>query len=89
VAAGHRGGAVVVGGARWGGSPVRERRRGELGEGRDVPGVLRGGAFIGAGVEGSGRGERRGGVAGVTAALMALTPLKAGVRLRGGRIKGE
>jgi hypothetical protein len=42
VAAGHHGGAVVVGGARWGGVPARERRREELGEGRDAPGVLRG-----------------------------------------------
>jgi hypothetical protein len=88
VAAGRRGGAVVVGGARWGGAPAWERRRGKLGEGRDVPGVL-GGAFLGAGWRGVVRGERQGGVAGVTAALMALTPLKAGVRLRGGRIKGE
>jgi hypothetical protein len=88
VAAGRRGGAVVVRGAQRGGAPARERRRGELGEGRDVPGVL-GGAFIGVGVEGSGRGERRGGVARVTAALMDSMPLKAGARLRGGRIKGE
>jgi hypothetical protein len=29
-AAGRHGGAVVVGGARWGGASVRERRRGEL-----------------------------------------------------------
>jgi hypothetical protein len=29
-------------GARWGGVPVRERRREELSEGRDAPGVLRG-----------------------------------------------
>jgi hypothetical protein len=45
-------------------------------------GMLRGslGAFIGAG------GHRRG-VAGVTAALMALTPLKTGARLRG-RLRG-
>jgi hypothetical protein len=34
---------------------VWERRREELGEGRDAPGVL-GGAFIGAVVEGSGWG---------------------------------
>jgi hypothetical protein len=39
---GRRGGAVVVGGggARWGCAPARERRRGELGEGWDAPGVL-------------------------------------------------
>jgi hypothetical protein len=30
-----------------------------LGEGRDAPGVLGGGGFIGAGVEGSGRGRLR------------------------------
>jgi hypothetical protein len=37
-----------------------------------------------------GVGERRSGVAGgVTAALMALTPLKAGARLRGGIKEGE
>jgi hypothetical protein len=29
------------GGARWGCAPARERRRGELGEGQDAPGVLR------------------------------------------------
>jgi hypothetical protein len=69
------------GGAQWGGAPARERRRGELGEGWDVLGVLEEGAFIGAGVEGRSTG--------VTAALMALIPLKAGARLRGGRIKGE
>jgi hypothetical protein len=28
------------GGARWGCAPVLESRRGELGEGRDAPGVL-------------------------------------------------
>jgi hypothetical protein len=88
VAAGHRGGAVVVGVAQWGRAPAWERR-GELGEGQDVPGALMGEAFIGAGVEGSGRGGalRRGGW--VMAALMALTPLKAGARLRGGRINTE
>jgi hypothetical protein len=89
VAAGRRGGVVVVGGALWGGALVRERRRGELGEGWDVPGVLGEELFIGARVEGMARGERSGGVAGVTAALMALTPLKVGARLREGRIKGE
>jgi hypothetical protein len=31
------------GGAPWGGAPARERRRGELGEMRDVPRVLGGG----------------------------------------------
>jgi hypothetical protein len=40
-------------------------------------------------VEGSGQGERRGGVAGVTAALMDLMPLKAGARLRGGGLRGS
>jgi hypothetical protein len=33
------------GGARWGGAPALERR-GELGEGRDVLGVLRGGGVF-------------------------------------------
>jgi hypothetical protein len=69
--------------ARWGGSPARERRRGKLGEGRDVTGVLGGGGFY------RGRGERRGEVARVTTALMGLTALNVGARLRGGRIKWE
>jgi hypothetical protein len=34
------GNVVVVEGARWGCAPAWERRRGELGEGRDAPGVL-------------------------------------------------
>jgi hypothetical protein len=72
VAAGHRGDAVVVGGgARWGGVPARERRREEVGEGWDAPGVL-GGFYRG-----------RCGVAGVMVALMALTPLKTVVRFKG------
>jgi hypothetical protein len=45
-AAGHRGGAEVVRGAQWGGALAWERRRGELGEGRDVPGVLGGGGGL-------------------------------------------
>jgi hypothetical protein len=44
----RRGGAVVVGEARWGGVPVRERRRDELGEMWNAPGVV-GVAFIGPG----------------------------------------
>jgi hypothetical protein len=40
--------AVVVGEARWGGVPVRERRREELGEMWNAPGVVRV-AFIGPG----------------------------------------
>jgi hypothetical protein len=80
VAAGHRDGVVVVRGGRWGGVPVRQRRREELGEGWDAPGVL--GGFY------RGRGCRRG-VARVTVVLMALTPLKTGARLRGGLRGGD
>jgi hypothetical protein len=63
-------------GARWGGISAWERRREELGEGRDALRVLRG--FY------RGRGGRQRGVARVTAALMALAPLKTVARLRGG-----
>jgi hypothetical protein len=45
---GRHGGAVVVGGARWGGVSARERKRKELGEGWDAPGVL-GGFYRGRG----------------------------------------
>jgi hypothetical protein len=57
VATGRRGGAVVVGEARWGGVPARERRREELGEVWNAPGVV-GVAFIGPG-EGCRDGEGR------------------------------
>jgi hypothetical protein len=46
VAAGHRGGAVVVGGGGLGGG-VLLRGRGELGEGRDAPVVHGGGEWLG------------------------------------------
>jgi hypothetical protein len=60
VATGRRGGAVVVGEARWGGVPVQERRKEELGEVWNAPGVIRV-AFIGP------REGCRGGEGGVTA----------------------
>jgi hypothetical protein len=75
VVAGHHSGTVVVGGTWWGGVLARQRRREELGEGWDALGVLRG-SYRGWG--------RQRGVARVTAALMALTQLKTGARLRGG-----
>jgi hypothetical protein len=40
VATERRGGAVVVKEARWGGVPMRERRREELGEVWNAPGVV-------------------------------------------------
>jgi hypothetical protein len=46
VATGRHGGVVVIGEARWGGVPMRERRREELGEVWNAPGVI-GVAFIG------------------------------------------
>jgi hypothetical protein len=55
VATGGHGGAVVVGEARWGGVSARERRREELGEVWNAPGVVRV-AFIGPG-EGCRGGE--------------------------------
>jgi hypothetical protein len=60
VATGQCGGVVVVGEARWGGVPARERRREELCEMWNAPGVVRV-AFIGPG-EGC-----RGGEGGITA----------------------
>jgi hypothetical protein len=48
VATGRRGGAVVVGEARWGGVPARERRTEELGEVWNALGVI-GVTFIGPG----------------------------------------
>jgi hypothetical protein len=66
---------VGQGGAQWGGILASERRREELGEGWDAPGVL-GGFYRGWGLQ---RGVGR-----VTAVLMALMPMKTGVRLRGG-----
>jgi hypothetical protein len=70
VVAGHRGGTVVVEGG-LGGEAFRRGRGEERSSVRG--GMLQGssGAFIGA-------GGRRRGVAGVTAALMALTPFKTG-----------
>jgi hypothetical protein len=57
------------GGAQWGCAPVRERRRGELGEGRDAPGVLGWGLLLGPGWRGVAEGG--GETAGDGAASMA------------------
>jgi hypothetical protein len=57
VVTGRRGGAVVVGEARWGGVPVCERRRVELGQVWNALGVVEV-AFIGPG-EGCKGGEGR------------------------------
>jgi hypothetical protein len=46
MATGRCGGAMVVGKARWGGVPAHERRREELGEVWNAPGIIRV-AFIG------------------------------------------